>query len=78
MNTLMNAFFSDMGKAGKINDPNARPLATPPAIAGNTVSQGIPGGIWVKTAYYAVYILACMVVLLYWQVRSSSTSAHHG
>ena len=84
MNTLMSTFFTELGKARKSSDPNARPLdghgqpLTPPAITGKTVSQDSAGGILVNTVYYAVYILACMIVLLYWQIRSSVRSAHHG
>jgi hypothetical protein len=70
MNTLMNAFFSDLARA--------RPPVTPPALTVKTTSQRSSGGIQVYTAYYAIYILACMVVLLYWQLRSSVASEPHG
>jgi len=69
-NTLMNAFFSDLARA--------RPPVTPQALTVKTTSQRSSGGVQVYTAYYAIYILACMVVMLYWQLRSSVTSEPHG
>lgn len=73
LNTLMNTFFTDLAKAHPLQAPVA-----PLAITRKTAPQETAGGLRAGTAFYALYILACMILLLYWQLRSSSTSVHHG
>jgi hypothetical protein len=83
LNTLMNSFFTDFEKTRRASDLTVRPVevlaqapAIPPAISGRS-AQNTAVSIRAAAAFYSLYILACIILLLYWQFRSSLTFLHH-
>lgn len=73
LNVLMNSFFADFEKTRAASALTVRPIEVhAPASAQNTGAT-----IRATAAFYFLYILACIILLLYWQFRSSMTSLRH-
>ncbi len=79
----MNSFFADLEKIRGASDLTLRPAevhaqepAIPPAISRGS-AQNTAVSLRATAAYYSLYILACIILLLYWQFRSSLTFLRH-
>jgi hypothetical protein len=83
LNTLMNEFFTDFERTTKVYELAVRPgegQAQAPVvlqtITGNS-AQSTAVSIPATVVFYSLYILACIILLLYWQFRSSLTNLLH-
>jgi hypothetical protein len=83
LNTLMNEFFTDFERSTKVYELAVRPAETPtqaPVVlqtitghAAQSTAVSVPPAV----AFYSLYILACLILLFYWQFRSSLTNLLH-
>ena len=83
VSTLMSSFFTDFERSPKTSGlaaprPEGRTQAPVvlPSSTGKLVQQAVVSG-RATVAFYSFYILACMVLMLYWQFRSSLNYLQH-
>ena len=83
ISTLMSSFLTDFERSTKTSGLAAPPPegriqvpAVLPSFTGNLVQRAVVSG-RATVAFYSLYILACMVLMLYWQFRSSLNYLQH-
>jgi hypothetical protein len=82
-NTLMTEFFTDFSASMKSSEVPVQPVEgqMPAPVVRSTIARNsVPGAaIAIRTtvAFYSLYILACITLLLYWQFRSGLEKLPH-